>query len=157
MTEFKVMGGGPVIGSPAADQRPLPDSPLVRRVVDLLDEEVGIPLHLGGQQVAKSASISDVEFESVAVLDIASEQLAVRVCGVEQLVADIELLAQAAQGSLEIRNALVDAFGCAVETSGVDIQNRAATQTRELWVEAKLCDGLAAIAAALRAGDLDAL
>lgn len=86
-----------------------------------------------------------------------AEQLTVRVCGVEQLVADLELLAQAAQGSLEIRNALVDAFGGAVETSGVDIQNCAATQTSELWIKAKLCDRLAAIAAALRAGDLDAL
>lgn len=85
------------------------------------------------------------------------EQITVRMTGIEQLIADLDLLAQAAQGSLEVRNALVDAFGGAIETAGVDVQNSSTTQTGELWVEAKLCDRLAALAAALRAGDLDAL
>ncbi|MEG0939958.1 MAG: hypothetical protein RSE32_17005 [Comamonas sp.] len=86
-----------------------------------------------------------------------AEKLKIRLFGVEQLVASLDLLAQAAEGSLEVRNALVDFFGCAIETAGIDIQNGAASQAGELWIEAKLPNRLAALAAALRAGDLDAL
>lgn len=86
-----------------------------------------------------------------------AEKLKIRLFGVEQLVASLDLLAQAAEGSLEVRNALVDFFGCAIETAGIDIQNGATSQASELWIEAKLPNRLAALAAALRAGDLDAL
>ena len=86
-----------------------------------------------------------------------AEKLKIRLFGVEQLVASLDLLAQAAEGSLEVRNALVDLFGCAIETAGIDIQNGATSQAGELWIEAKLPNRLAALAVALRAGDLDAL
>lgn len=86
-----------------------------------------------------------------------AELLTVRVTGVEQLVADLDLLAQGAQGSLEVRDALVDVFGGRVQAAGIDLQHGATAQAGELWIEAKLCDRLAPITAALRAGDLDAL
>lgn len=85
------------------------------------------------------------------------EALSVHLAGVEKLQADLQLLAQAAQRSLEIRNALVECFGTGVETSGVDIQSSSASTANELWVEAKLCDRLAGFVVALRAGDVDAL
>lgn len=86
-----------------------------------------------------------------------TETLSVHLAGVETLQADLQLLAQAAQRSLEIRKAVVECFCAGVETSGVYIQSRSTSTANELWIEAKLCDRLAGFVAALRAGDVDAL
>lgn len=86
-----------------------------------------------------------------------AESIAIRMVGVDLLVADIDLLAKAAERSLEIREALVECFGAGVETSGVDIQRCATPTANELWIEAKLCDRLAGFVAALRTGDVDAV
>lgn len=86
-----------------------------------------------------------------------TESLSVHLAGVEALQADLQLLAQATQRSLEIRQALVECFCAGVETSGVYIQSSPTSTANELWIEAKLCDRLAGFVAALRAGDVDAL
>lgn len=86
-----------------------------------------------------------------------TEALSLHLAGVEKLQADLQLLAQAAQRSLEIRNALFGLLDGLGEAAWVDIQSTATSTANELWVEAKLCDRLAGFVAALRAGDVDAL
>ena len=86
-----------------------------------------------------------------------TEALSVHLAGVEKLQADLQLLAQAAQRSLEVRHALVECFGIGIEASGIYIQCSAASAANELWIETKLCDRLAGFVAAFRAGDVDAL
>lgn len=86
-----------------------------------------------------------------------TDALSVHLAGVDKLQVDLQLLAQAAQRSLEIRQTLVDCLGTGIEISGIDIQCSATSTANELWVEAKLCDRLAGFVAALRAGNVDAL
>lgn len=83
--------------------------------------------------------------------------LVVAVCGVDALCADIDLLTQAAQRSLHVRKVLVDFFGGLGEGACVHLEAGAAALAGQIRVEAKLCDRLAALAAAVRAGDFDGL
>lgn len=86
-----------------------------------------------------------------------TEHISVHLDGMDAMVADLQLLAKAAERSVKVRNALVDFFGSGVQTSGVDVQRCATSVAGELWIEAKLCDRLAALVSAVRAGDVDAL
>jgi hypothetical protein len=88
---------------------------------------------------------------------MADQTLRVVLVGQTTLLADLALLAEAAKGSLEVREALVYFLHGAVETAGVDIQCCSTTLAGELRVEAKLPNRLASLAAALRAIDRDGL
>lgn len=84
-------------------------------------------------------------------------ELMLSVDGVDALCADLGFLAQAAQRSLHVRKLLVDFFGGSGEVGCVDLEVCSATLAGQIRVEAKLCDRLAALAAAVRAGDFDGL
>lgn len=85
-----------------------------------------------------------------------SVRIPVAVSGLAQVQADLALLADAAESSLEIRNALVGLLGGRSEAACVYVQQCSAT-AGDLRVELKLSHGLAVLAAALRAGDFDGL
>ncbi len=78
------------------------------------------------------------------------------VCGLEQLQSDLKLLADAAESSLEVRDALFCFFGSSGEAAGIEFQ-QCSTAAGDLRIELKLSHGLAVLAAALRAGDFDGL
>ncbi len=71
------------------------------------------------------------------------------------LCADLELLAQAAKGSLQIRQFLLDFVDAGAQFVGVDREVFAAPAAGELGVQFELADGLRGLVAAVRAGHVD--
>ena len=74
-----------------------------------------------------------------------------------QAVADLELLAEASQRFPEILQRLVDLGDLAFELTRVDDEGLAAVGAADVLLRLDLSDGLAQLAAAVRAGELDAL
>ena len=87
----------------------------------------------------------------------AALELRVSVDGFDQVKADLELLAKAAEGSAHVFEALVDFFGSGVEACAIDINRDSTAFTGDLRIKAKLADRLADLVSALRAVEVDAL
>ena len=71
------------------------------------------------------------------------------------LCADLELLAQAAEGSLQVRQFLLDFVDSGAQLVGVDCEVFATPAADELGVQFELADGLRSLVAAVRAGHVD--
>lgn len=78
-------------------------------------------------------------------------------CNASQLLADLALLAKAAQRSLQVRQRLVDLCNFAPELVRVDADHGAATGAGELWIRLELANAFLELAAAVRAGQFDGL
>ena len=85
---------------------------------------------------------------------MAEKHIPLVVTGLARVQADLALLADAAKGSLEVRNALVGLLGQRSEAACVYV-HQCLLAADELQVELKLSHGLAALVAALRAGGAD--
>lgn len=73
------------------------------------------------------------------------------------LCADLELLAQAADGSIEVRQRLLDFLDSGAEFVRVDRKALSACPAGQLRVEFELADGLRLLVLAVRAGEFDGL
>ena len=71
------------------------------------------------------------------------------------LCADLELLAQAADGSLQVRQFLLDFVDSGAQLVRVDGEFFATPVAGELGVQFELADGLRRLVAAVRAGQVD--
>lgn len=76
---------------------------------------------------------------------------------VDQLKADIALLAQAAQRSLQVRQRLVDLGNLGPELVRFDVDDASATPAGELRIRLYLANALFELVAAVRAGQFDDL
>lgn len=74
-----------------------------------------------------------------------------------QAIADLELLSQAAERSLQLRQRLLDLFDLAGELPGVHLVNLPAAGAADCRVRLDLPHRLAELASAVRAGEFDAL
>lgn len=77
--------------------------------------------------------------------------------GVTALVEDLALLAQAAETSLELRQRLLGLSQLGVELVCLHSEGLAAPAADKVGVRFELADGLRCLAAAVRAGDFDAV
>lgn len=84
-------------------------------------------------------------------------ELRVSVEGLDQVKADLALLAKAAEGFPHIFEALIDFFGSGVEACTVNIDPDATALTGNLRIKAKLADRLADLVSALGTVEVDAL
>jgi hypothetical protein len=87
---------------------------------------------------------------------MAVETLSLRL-DADQATADLELLARAANRSLQVRQRLLHLCELGGELAGVHLEFLPATDASQCRVRLDLPDGFAALARAVRAGDFDAL
>lgn len=78
-------------------------------------------------------------------------------CDASQLLADMELLSQAAQRSLQVRQRLLDLGDFGPELVRVDIDRSGATGAGELRIRLESANAFLELAAAVRAGQFDDL
>ena len=78
-------------------------------------------------------------------------------CDVARLCADLELLAQAAERSLQIRERLLDLLDGCAQLVRVHAEGLPAGRADEFRIQFQLADGLRDLAAAVRAGEFDGL
>jgi len=71
------------------------------------------------------------------------------------LCADLELLAQAADSSIQVRQFLLDFADSGTQFVGVDREVFATPAANGFWVQFELADGLRGLVAAVRAGRVD--
>ena len=76
---------------------------------------------------------------------------------VAPLLEDVELLAQAAETSLGIRQRLLDFLDSGAELVRIDLEALPTGVAGEVRIQFELADGLRCLAAAVRAGDFDAV
>lgn len=74
---------------------------------------------------------------------------------VAPLLEDVELLAQAAETSLGVRQRLLDFLDSGAELVRIDLEALPTGVAGEVGVQLELADGLRCLAAAVRAGDFD--
>jgi hypothetical protein len=72
-----------------------------------------------------------------------------------QAQADLDLLAQAAERSAELRQLLIDFGDLSAQLRCVQVEDAAAVSAGELRLRLECADGLAALLAAVRAGEFD--
>lgn len=75
--------------------------------------------------------------------------------GVTALVEDLELLAQAAETSLELRQRLLGFAQLGIDFVRIRPERLSAPAADKVGVQLELADGLRCLAAAVRAGDFD--
>ncbi len=84
-------------------------------------------------------------------------ELRISVNGVDQVKADLALLAEAAKSLPDVFNALIDVFGGRIEACAINFDCDPAAFAGDIGVQAKLTDRLADLVATLRAAKVDSL
>jgi hypothetical protein len=100
-------------------------------------------------------SLRSVPFH-VAIADEVRPTIELK-CDSRQTQADIQLLAQAAQRSMQVRQRLIDLVDFAPELVRFDTDHSLATAACELRIRLELSDALLELVAAIRAGQFDGL